>query len=163
MRVSCRKTYSAILDGGPTLSMEAADTQPSAASDSMSNSPPILRIPILLPSTPLLFEPHAVADGDHAADVAGHIERRSDVCQRTDEAAQLDDAFEGFDVDFSGFQAGLVEYRRLYLGGDDRIVDVFPGSFVCSRGGAAHNGRHRQGEKKRRNALERFHIRTPGG
>ena len=59
-----------------------------------------------------LFEPHVVSDVRHALDVAGHLDRFVDIGLAAYKAAQLNYAFEGFNVDFGGFQGRLVEYRR---------------------------------------------------
>ena len=75
-------------------------------------------------------------------------------------AAQLNHAFEGFNVDFGGFQGGLAEYRGLHPGRDNAVVDLFPNSFLAGRGRATHDRHQQHGEEKRGNAFKLFHSGT---
>ncbi len=77
-----------------------------------------------------LFQTHVVLDRLHAVDRARDFNGPDDVRPGADEAAGLDEALEGLDIDFGRFQGRFVEYRRLDLGCDDGIIDVFAGGLV---------------------------------
>ena len=94
-----------------------------------------------------LLEPHVVSDVRHSADVARHLGRFVYVGLGAHKAAQLNHAFEGFNVDFGGFQGGLAEYRGLHPGRDNAVVDLFPNSFLAGRGRATHDRHQQHGEE----------------
>lgn len=52
----------------------------------------------------LTLNPHDILDGIHTLDVACDFDGFFNIGFRTDEAAQLHDTLEGFDINFSGFQ-----------------------------------------------------------
>ena len=83
-----------------------------------------------------LFEPHVVLDRFHAAYAARHFNRPHHIHLRAYKAAQLNLAFERFDIDLGGFQCGFIEYRSFDLGGDDSIVNVFARPFARWRASA---------------------------
>src|SRR5512143_756107 len=81
-----------------------------------------------------LLHPHVVLDADDAFYAARDFDGLVDVGLGIDEAAQLNHALEGFDVDLERFQTRLIENGRLHFGGNDGIVHVFTRpSFRCRR------------------------------
>jgi hypothetical protein len=51
---------------------------------------------------------------------------------RIDEAAQLNDAFVRFNTDLEGLEKIIFRNQSLYLGRNDRIVNVFSCAFMCA-------------------------------
>jgi hypothetical protein len=70
------------------------------------------------------LQTHIVLDRLHAADGPGNLDRLALRGLRAHESAQLNDALERLDIDFSGLERRFIEYGRLDLGGDDRVVDA---------------------------------------
>jgi hypothetical protein len=59
---------------------------------------------------------------------------------RINEAAQLDDALVGFNPDLEGLEKIIRGKQRFYLGRDDRIVNVFTGTFLFGGRGTGYKG-----------------------
>jgi len=125
--------------------------QPPEMSISRGRNPPIDKGGLSL------LEPHVVFDVRHSVDAARHLDRFVYIGLGAHKTAQLNCALEGFNVDFGGFQGGLVEYRRLHLGRDNTVVDVFPSAFLLRRGRATHRRHQQHGEEKRGNVFKLFH------
>src|SRR5471032_275256 len=84
-----------------------------------------------------LFQTDVVVDFFHAVDVACHVDGFVDVVLGGDEAAQLDLALIGFNVDLGNLQRRFVEDGRFHLGGEGGVVDILAGALVGGRFGAA--------------------------
>lgn len=110
----------------------------------------------------LLLEPHVILDRLYSLDAARKFNRFALIANGVDETAQLDDAFEGFDVDLGRFQRGFIEYGCLDLGGDDGIVDVLSRAFLGGGRCASESRSQRHDEKERSEPLDdKFHDSAP--
>ena len=86
---------------------------------------------------PDLLQPHVVGDRNDTLDAARDLFGTVHVRPGADEAAELDSALEGLDVDFGRLQPRLVEHQGLDLAGDDGVVDVFAGALAGAGGRAS--------------------------
>ncbi len=84
----------------------------------------LINITIDLP----LLDPHIILDRFHTADTACDFDCLVDIGLRADEATQLNDTFESFNIDFCGFQGGLVKNCRFDLRGENSIIKILSGS-----------------------------------
>jgi hypothetical protein len=107
------------------------------------------------------LEPHVIFDGRHPLDATGHLDRLVDISTGIDEAAQLNRSLEGFDVDLGRFQRRFVEYRRLYLAGNDSVVDILSGPLLRGRPRASENGSQHNGEDKSSETFGKSHGDAP--
>ena len=80
-----------------------------------------------------LLELHFILDRLHATDAACHRNRFVNIGTGFHEAAQLNPALEGFNVDLGGAQVRFFQYGRLNFAGDDAVVNIFPGSLMLLR------------------------------
>lgn len=69
-----------------------------------------------------------------------------------DEAAELDDALVGLDIDLRDVQVLVAQELATDLVADDLVVDVLAGAFACA---GARARRHRPGEKTAKNKVEK--------
>src|SRR5207237_483524 len=87
-----------------------------------------------------LLHAHVVGDGAHTVHALRDLHGAVDVGAARNEAAQLDAALEGLDVDLRRLERRLIEDRGLDGGGDGGVVDVLAGAFVLLGGSAAGQG-----------------------
>src|SRR6185369_4936246 len=73
------------------------------------------------------------------------------------EAAELDAALEGFDVDLRRLEHRFIEDRCLHRSGDGGVVDVLAGALVSLRRSATREGRQGDGGEQDRYATEFVH------
>jgi hypothetical protein len=87
-----------------------------------------------------LFHDQIILYGFDPFDAAGDFTRFIDGLLGINEAAQLNDALVSFDTDLEGLEKIISGQLGLYLRRDDRIVHVFPGTFLFGCRGTGHQG-----------------------
>src|SRR4029079_453905 len=85
-----------------------------------------------------LLDANVVADGGHALDVAGDLDRLVHLRAGTHEAAELHHALEGFDVDFGRLHVAVLGKGRLDLRRDPAVGDVLTGTLLRRTARATH-------------------------
>src|SRR5579859_5505604 len=88
-----------------------------------------------------LLEAHVVLDGKDAAHASRNRYRFVHVGAGAHEAAQLDLALEGLDVDLGGLERGIIEDRCLDLRGDGAVVHVLARALLRGGRGATRHQR----------------------